>query len=103
MQRARHEIEERRGDQRSIVLTSIPYQVGKSGLVEKMAEAAKDKRIEGVSDIRDESSRKGIRIVIDLKRDATPMSCSTNYGATPPRNRASPPICSPFAAAGQRF
>ncbi len=72
MQRARHEIEERRGDQRSIVLTSIPYQVGKSGLVEKMAEAAKDKRIEGVSDIRDESSRKGIRIVIDLKRDATP-------------------------------
>jgi DNA gyrase subunit A len=72
MQRARHEIEERRGDQRSIILTSIPYQVGKSGLVEKMAEAAKDKRIEGVSDIRDESSRKGIRIVIDLKRDATP-------------------------------
>jgi DNA gyrase subunit A len=72
MMRARHEIEERRGEQRSIVLTSIPYQVGKSGLVEKMAEAAKDKRIEGVSDIRDESSRKGIRIVIDLKRDATP-------------------------------
>jgi len=72
MQRARHEIEEGKNDRRSIVLTSIPYQVGKSGLVEKMAEAAKDKRIEGVSDIRDESSRKGIRIVIDLKRDATP-------------------------------
>ncbi len=72
MQRARHEIEERRGEQRSIVLTSIPFQVGKSGLVEKIAEAAKDKRIEGVSDIRDESSRKGVRIVIDLKRDATP-------------------------------
>ncbi len=72
MMRARHEIEEGRGERRSIVLTSIPYQVGKSGLVEKIAEAAKDKRIEGVSDIRDESSRKGVRVVIDLKRDATP-------------------------------
>ena len=72
LQRARHTIEETRGDRRSIVLTSIPYQVGKSGLVEKIAEAAKDKRIEGVSDIRDESSREGMRVVVDLKRDATP-------------------------------
>ncbi|MEP6340859.1 DNA gyrase subunit A [Parasphingorhabdus sp.] len=72
MMRSRHEIEEGRGDKRSIVLTSIPFQVGKSGLVEKIAEAAKDKRIEGVSDIRDESSRQGVRVVIDLKRDATP-------------------------------
>ena len=72
IQRARHVIEEGRGDRRSIVLTSIPFQVGKNGLVEKLAEAAKDKRIEGVSDIRDESSRKGVRVVIDLKRDATP-------------------------------
>lgn len=71
MMRARHEIEEGRGDKRSIVLTSIPFQVGKSGLVEKIAEAAKDKRIEGVSDIRDESSRAGVRVVIELKRDAT--------------------------------
>ena len=70
--RSRHEIEETRGDRRSIVLTEIPYQVGKSGLVEKIAEAAKDKRIEGVSDIRDESNRLGVRIVIDLKKDATP-------------------------------
>ena len=72
LQRCRHEIEDGRGDRRSIVLTSMPYQVGKSGLVEKIAEAAKDKRIEGVSDIRDESSRLGVRVVIDLKRDATP-------------------------------
>ena len=72
LQRCRHEIEEGRGDRRSIVLTSIPFQVGKSGLVEKIAEAAKDKRIEGVSDIRDESSRLGVRVVIELKRDATP-------------------------------
>ena len=72
MMRSRHVVEEGRGDRRSIVLTAIPYQVGKNGLVEKIAEAAKDKRIEGVADIRDESNREGVRIVIDLKRDATP-------------------------------
>ncbi len=72
MQRSRYVVEESRGDRRSIVLTEIPYQVGKNGLVEKIAEAAKDKRIEGVADIRDESNRLGVRIVIDLKRDATP-------------------------------
>jgi DNA gyrase subunit A len=70
--RSRHEIEEGRGDRRSIVLTSIPYQIGKNALVEKIAEAAKDKRIEGISDIRDESSRLGVRVVVDLKRDASP-------------------------------
>ncbi|WP_298674559.1 DNA gyrase subunit A [uncultured Sphingomonas sp.] len=70
--RSRHVIEEGRGDRRSIVLTEIPFQQGKNALVEKIAEAAKDKRIEGVSDIRDESNREGVRVVIDLKRDATP-------------------------------
>ena len=70
--RSRHVIEESRGDRRSIVLTEVPFQTGKNGLVEKIAEAAKDKRIEGISDIRDESNREGVRIVIDLKRDATP-------------------------------
>src|SRR5687767_14547193 len=72
LMRSRHHVEEGRGDRRSIVLTEIPYQVGKNGLVEKIAEAAKDKRIEGVSDIRDESNREGVRVVIDLKRDPTP-------------------------------
>ncbi|MEO5587665.1 MAG: DNA gyrase subunit A [Novosphingobium sp.] len=72
LQRCRYELETGRADRRSIVLTSMPYQTGKNGLVEKIAEAAKDKRIEGVSDIRDESSRLGVRVVIDLKRDATP-------------------------------
>jgi DNA gyrase subunit A len=72
MMRSRFVVEEGRGDRRSVVLTEIPFQVGKSGLVEKIAEAAKDKRIEGVSDIRDESNRLGVRIVIELKRDATP-------------------------------
>jgi DNA gyrase subunit A len=70
--RSEYKIEEGRNDRRSIVLTAIPFQVGKSGLVEKIAEAAKDKRIEGVSDIRDESNREGVRVVIELKRDATP-------------------------------
>lgn len=69
--RSRHSFEQR-GERRSIVLTEIPYQQGKNALVEKIAEAAKDKRVDGVSDIRDESSREGVRIVIDLKRDATP-------------------------------
>ena len=73
--RSRYTIEEGRGsrDQRqSIVLTEIPFQTGKNGLVEKIADAAKDKRIEGISDVRDLSNREGVRIVIELKRDATP-------------------------------
>jgi DNA gyrase subunit A len=70
--RSKHEVETGRGDRQSIVLTEIPYQQGKNALVEKIAEAVKDKRVEGVSDIRDESNRLGVRVVIDLKRDATP-------------------------------
>ena len=72
LMRARAVVEEGRGDRRSVVLTEIPYQVGKIALVEKIAEAVKDKRIEGVSDIRDESNREGVRVVLDLKREATP-------------------------------
>ncbi len=69
--RSRYKIETKSGDRQSIILTEIPFQQGKNALVEKIAEAAKEKRIEGVSDIRDESNREGVRIVIDLKRDAT--------------------------------
>ncbi|HSG33171.1 MAG TPA: DNA gyrase subunit A, partial [Sphingomonadaceae bacterium] len=72
LMRSRHVIEEGRGDRKSIVFTSIPFQVGKANLVEKIADAAKEKRVEGISDIRDESNRDGVRVVIDLKRDATP-------------------------------
>ncbi len=71
MVRSRHVIEEK-GDRASIVLTEIPFQVGKAGLVEKIADAAKEERIEGVSDIRDESNREGVRVVIELKKNATP-------------------------------
>ncbi len=70
--RSRSMVEEGRGEKRSLVLTEIPYQQGKNALVEKIAEAVKDKRIEGVSDLRDESNREGVRIVMELKRDATP-------------------------------
>ncbi|MBV8971260.1 MAG: DNA gyrase subunit A [Sphingomonadaceae bacterium] len=69
--RARH-IVEGRGDRKSLVLTEIPYQQGKIALVEKIAEAVRDKRVEGVSEMRDESSRAGVRVVMDLKRDAVP-------------------------------
>ena len=69
--RSRWIVEEGRGDKKSLVLTEIPYQQGKNALVEKIAEAVKDKRIEGVSDLRDESNREGVRIVMELKRDAT--------------------------------
>ncbi|MGL6042316.1 MAG: DNA gyrase subunit A [Sandaracinobacteroides sp.] len=77
LMRSRHVIEDRRGSRegsggQQIVLTEIPYQVGKSGLVEKIADAVKDKRIEGISDLRDESNREGVRIVMELKRDAVP-------------------------------
>ena len=71
MMRSRWIVEEGRGDKKSLVLTEIPYQQGKNALVEKIAEAVKDKRIEGVSDLRDESNREGVRIVMELKRDAT--------------------------------
>ncbi len=69
--RSRHIVEEGRGDKRAIVLTEIPFQLGKNGLVEKIAEAVKDKRIEGVGEMRDESNRFGVRIVMELKRDAS--------------------------------
>ncbi len=67
--RARAEIEEGKGDKHRIVISEIPYQVNKANLVEKIAMLVRDKKIVGVSDIRDESNKKGIRIAIDLKRD----------------------------------
>ncbi|MBC2582660.1 DNA gyrase subunit A [Clostridium sp. DJ247] len=69
--RAKTEIEEEKGRTR-IVVTELPYQVNKARLIENMAELVKDKRIEGISDIRDESDRDGMRMVIELKRDSNP-------------------------------
>jgi DNA gyrase subunit A len=69
--RARAEIEELRGNRQLIAVTEIPYQVNKSTLLEKIAELVRAKAVEGISDLRDESDRSGMRIVIELKRDAT--------------------------------
>ncbi len=72
MVRGRSSIEEVRKEREAIVITEIPYQVNKASLVEKIAELVRDKRIEGVADLRDESSREGMRIVVEVKRDALP-------------------------------
>lgn len=70
--RAKTHIEEISGNRSRIIVNEIPYQVNKAKLIERIAELVKDKRIEGISDIRDESDRHGMRIVIDLKRDVNP-------------------------------
>jgi DNA gyrase subunit A len=70
MMRAKVAIEQIRGDREAIIVTEVPYQVNKASMIEKMAELVRDKRIEGISDIRDESDRQGYRVVIELKRDS---------------------------------
>ena len=70
--RGKVSIEEIRKDREAIVINSIPYQVNKASLVERIAELVREKRIEGISDLRDESDRHGMRVVIEMKRDATP-------------------------------
>ena len=66
----RTHIEEIRKDREAIVVTEIPYQVNKARMIERIAEMVRDKRIEGISDLRDESDRDGVRVVVELKRDA---------------------------------
>jgi DNA gyrase subunit A len=68
--RGRVNTEDMRGGREALIITEVPYQVNKAVMIEKMAELVRDKRIEGISDIRDESDRHGIRVVIELKRDA---------------------------------
>ncbi len=73
MLRARHEFEEFGGGRTRIVVTELPYQVNKRMLIKAMADQVEDKRIDGISAIRDESDRNGMRLVIELKRDANPQ------------------------------
>jgi len=68
--RARCSIEAMARDREAIVVTEMPYQVNKAAMIEKMAEMVRDKKLEGISDIRDESDRSGVRVVIEVKRDA---------------------------------
>jgi len=70
--RARVHTEEIRKDRQALIVTEIPYQINKSVMIEKIADLVRDKKIEGISDIRDESSREGMRVVVELKRDAEP-------------------------------
>ncbi|WP_378943805.1 DNA gyrase subunit A [Paracoccus sp. R86501] len=70
--RSKVHIEEPRKDRYAIVVDEIPYQVNKATLIEKIAELAKEKRVEGISSVQDESDRQGVRVVVELKRDATP-------------------------------
>ncbi len=82
--RATTEIIEHRNGKKSIIITEIPYQVNKSRLIEKIAELAKEKRIEGITDLRDESNRKGIRVVIELRKDVNAEVTLNNlYKYTP--------------------
>jgi len=69
--RAKTRIEEIRKDRYAIILDEIPYQVNKATMIERIAEAARDKKIEGISHVQDESDRNGVRVVVELKRDAT--------------------------------
>ncbi|MCP1121851.1 DNA gyrase subunit A [Bacillus sp. 3103sda1] len=68
--RARVEIEEKANGKQSIIVTELPYQVNKARLIEKIAELVRDKKIDGITDLRDESDRNGMRIVMELRRDA---------------------------------
>ena len=70
MMRGKTSVETVRGEREAIVITEVPYQVNKAQMIEKMAELVREKRIEGISDIRDESDQQGYRVVIELKRDA---------------------------------
>jgi DNA gyrase subunit A len=82
--RARADIEIRKGDKESIVITEIPYQVNKARLVERIADLVREKRIDGIADIRDESSREGMRIVLDIRKGEPSQVILNNlYKLTP--------------------
>ena len=70
LMRGRSHDRDDRAEREAIIVTEIPYQVNKATMIEKIAELVRDKRIEGISDIRDECDRDGMRVVIELKRDA---------------------------------
>lgn len=68
--RGKAEVEQRPNDREAIIITEVPYQVNKATMIEKMADLVRDKRVEGISDLRDESDRTGYRVVVEIKRDA---------------------------------
>jgi len=76
--RGKAEIEETKGGKYQIIISEIPYQVNKAHLVAKIADLAKERKIDGISDLRDESDRQGVRVAVELKRDAKPKSVLNN-------------------------
>ena len=76
--RAQVSFEEVRGDRTAIIVTELPYQVNKAALLEKMADLVKDKKVDGIADLRDESDRDGMRIYIEIKRDSNPHKVLNN-------------------------
>ena len=76
--RAKTDLEDIKAGRQAIIVTELPYQVNKARLIEKIADLVKDKKIEGISDLRDESDRQGMRIVIELKRDEIPETILAN-------------------------
>ena len=70
--RAKTKVEEIRKDRYAIIIEEIPYQVNKASMIEKIAEQVREKKVEGISHVQDESDRNGVRVVVELKRDATP-------------------------------
>jgi DNA gyrase subunit A len=84
LMRGKVAVESMRGDREAIIITEVPYQVNKATMIEKMADLVREKRIEGISDIRDESDRDGYRVVVELKRDAvTDVIVNQLYRFTP--------------------
>ncbi len=82
--RGKAEVEELRPGKQAIVITEIPYQVNKAKMVERIAELVREKRIEGISDLRDESDKSGMRVVVEMKRDAVPdVVLNQLYSYTP--------------------
>jgi DNA gyrase subunit A len=99
--RSRTSIEENpKNNRKSIVATEIPYQVNKAKLIEKIAELVRDKKIEGIADMRDESDRDGMRIVIDLKKDAVPEVVQNNLWKMTPLQDSFGVTCWPSSTGG---
>ena len=94
--RARTHVEEIRANREAIIVTEVPFQVNKATLMEKIAELVRDKKIEGVSDLRDESDRSGVRMVIEIKRDAV---CRCRSEPVVPLYRASDFVWCQYAGA----
>ena len=100
--RGKVDFETIRKDREAIIITEIPYQVNKATMVERIAELVREKKIEGIADLRDESDRDGFRVVIELKRDADAATwCSTSSTASRRCRPRSAPTCWRSTAAGR--